>query len=37
MTKAEVMLLIGALKRSELEKSQCGLRLLRFHDATVSR
>ena len=37
MTKAQVMRLIADLKRSELEKSQCGRRLLAFHDATVRR
>ena len=32
MTARELIGLVAALKRSELEKSQCGKRLLRFYD-----
>jgi hypothetical protein len=32
MTARELIGLVAALKRSELEKSQCGKRLLKFYD-----
>jgi hypothetical protein len=33
MTVADVLELVGKLKRSELEKSQCGKRLIRFAES----
>jgi len=33
LTKQQVFKLIASLKRSELEKSQCGKRLVRWHNA----
>lgn len=35
MTVADVLELVGKLKRSELEKSQCGKRLIKFYDANA--
>lgn len=32
MNKARVIFLIGALKRSEAEKTECGKRLVAFYD-----
>jgi hypothetical protein len=34
-TKQQAYNLIGALKRSELEKSQCGKRLIQFYEAQM--
>lgn len=33
MTKQDVFLLIGQLRRSELEKAQCGNRALQFYES----
>jgi len=37
MTKKRVMLLIGAFKASETEKTDCGKRLIAFYDTLATR